>query len=176
MHITEGFIFVDFSSIPKIFSNLYLNLANQFLNLIEIRKTDCRCMICRQQQTLSKFSHKFCSSLCCFRSCKKRNQSNQLVLRSITLSLSKKITFWKKHNKLRVKIMLCFLRLCKSFYIVDGQAICIKFVCTFRKTKNQLLISHILRYEGLKVAISPSAFYVTGKERVDDINMSGAFS
>ena len=72
--------------------------------------------------------------------------------------------------------MLCFLRLCKSFYIVDGQATCIKFVCTFRKTKNQLLISHILRYEGLKVAISPSAFYVTGKERVDDTNMSGAFS
>ena len=72
--------------------------------------------------------------------------------------------------------MLCSLRLWKSFYIVDDQAIFIKLVCTFRKTKTQLLISNILRYELLKVAISPSAFYVTGKEKIDDISMSGAFS
>ena len=72
--------------------------------------------------------------------------------------------------------MLCFFGLCKSFYIVDDQAICIKLVCTFRKTKTQLLISHILRYEPLKVAISPSALHVTSKKRVDDINMSGEFS
>ena len=61
--------------------------------------------------------------------------------------------------------MFCFLRLCKSFYIVDDQAICIKLMCTFRKTKTQLLISHILRYQRLKVAISPSSLYVTSKQR-----------
>ena len=72
--------------------------------------------------------------------------------------------------------MLCFLRLWKSFYIVDDQAIFIKLVCTFRKIKTQLLISNNLRYELLKVAISPSALHVTGKEKTDDIDMSGAFS